>query len=57
MLRGKLFNMKLFIDDLRDPPNDTWTVVRTGREAIEATLRKIYNIKIRYHTLVMMIRK
>jgi hypothetical protein len=35
MLRGKLYNMKLFIDDLRDPPDDTWTVVRTGREAIE----------------------
>jgi hypothetical protein len=27
--------MKLFIDDLHEPPDDTWTVVRTGQEAIE----------------------
>lgn len=26
--------MKLFVDDLRDPPNDTWTVARTSDEAL-----------------------
>jgi hypothetical protein len=26
--------MKLFIDDLRNPPDDTWTIARTGQEAI-----------------------
>src|SRR4051812_24062717 len=27
--------MKLFLDDIRDPPNDTWTVARSYREAVE----------------------
>ncbi|WOC12186.1 hypothetical protein MP11Mi_12680 [Gordonia sp. MP11Mi] len=27
--------MKLFVDDLRDPPDTTWTVVRTSAEALE----------------------
>lgn len=27
--------MKLFVDDLRDPPDDTWTVARTSAEALE----------------------
>lgn len=26
--------MKLFVDDLRDPPDDTWTVARTSTEAL-----------------------
>ncbi|QRY62154.1 hypothetical protein JVX90_17450 [Gordonia sp. PDNC005] len=26
--------MKLFVDDLRDPPDDTWTVARTSAEAL-----------------------
>jgi len=26
--------MKLFVDDLRDPPDDTWTVARTAEAAI-----------------------
>jgi hypothetical protein len=28
--------MKLFLDDNRDPPDDTWLVVRTADEAITA---------------------
>jgi hypothetical protein len=28
--------MKLFLDDNRDPPDDTWLVVRTADEAIAA---------------------
>ncbi|BDH56476.1 cyclic-phosphate processing receiver domain-containing protein [Tsukamurella sp. PLM1] len=27
--------MKLFVDDLRDPPEATWTVARTSAEALE----------------------
>lgn len=27
--------MKLFVDDLRDPPDDTWTVARTSAEGLE----------------------
>lgn len=27
--------MKIFLDDMRDPPNDSFTVVRTAQEAIE----------------------
>lgn len=26
--------MKLFVDDLRDPPDATWTVARTSAEAL-----------------------
>lgn len=33
--------MYLFIDDLRDPPGDLWTVARTSNEAI-SILRGIY---------------
>lgn len=28
--------MKLFLDDIRNPPDDTWVVVRTAQEAIRA---------------------
>ncbi|MBS4102921.1 cyclic-phosphate processing receiver domain-containing protein [Tsukamurella paurometabola] len=27
--------MKLFVDDLRDPPDATWTVARSSAEALE----------------------
>lgn len=27
--------MKLWVDDLRNPPDSTWTVARTSRDAIE----------------------
>ncbi len=27
-------DLKLWVDDLRDPPDETWTVARTSQEAI-----------------------
>lgn len=27
--------MKLYVDDLRQPPDNTWVVVKTSREALE----------------------
>lgn len=27
--------MKLWLDDIRDPPNDSWHIVRTGRHALK----------------------
>lgn len=27
--------MKLFVDDLRDPPDSSWTVARSTKEALE----------------------
>ena len=26
--------MRLYVDDLRDPPDDTWTVARSSAEAL-----------------------
>jgi len=31
--------MKLFVDDIRTPPDDSWTLVRTVTEAIRAIAR------------------
>lgn len=31
--------MKLFVDDIRNPPDDTWTLARTVTEAIRAISR------------------
>lgn len=28
--------MKIFLDDIRNPPSDSWKLVRTAQEAIEA---------------------
>lgn len=27
--------MKIFLDDIRNPPDDSWTVVRTAKDCIE----------------------
>lgn len=37
--------MKLFIDDLRDAPDDSWTVVRTSDEAL-GVLRSILGAQL-----------
>lgn len=38
--------MKIFIDDIRNPPDDTWTLVRTVTEAIRTINRFRYDIKV-----------
>lgn len=37
--------MKLYIDDIRDPPDDTWTVARTSQDAIYI-LRNVYATQV-----------
>ena len=32
--------MKLWVDDLRDAPDDSWTVARTSAEAIELLVKR-----------------
>ncbi len=43
--------LKLFLDDLRTAPNDTWTTVRTADEAIEWLSRGIVAIASLDHDL------
>lgn len=31
--------MKLFVDDLRDPPHESWVTVRTSRQALNILVR------------------
>lgn len=38
--------MKLFVDDIRDAPDDTWHVVRTVTEAIRVLFQNQEKIKI-----------
>lgn len=36
---GLIYKMKIYLDDIRDPYDDTWTLVRSCLEFIEIVLR------------------
>jgi hypothetical protein len=43
--------MKLWVDDLRPPPDDTWTVARTSEEAVLHLLMRPWEVMSLDHDL------
>lgn len=38
--------VKLWLDDVRDPPSDDWTVIRTGREFVRLWFRLYPDVSV-----------